>query len=220
MKRKLIIGSMLLFVGISSCIKHEIIPAPKPKVTLDCNFRGFINGTDTELTKNVNGYYLEADKSKFIAPGNEPSKAVYFANMRSAETLKFIRISIGSILWDANVSANPTLTLFNQFMNSNLTPNYSIDAAAGFEVMYRDAAGVVWKSKDTDPVQEVEFSNIKQESDETGDYSKFICSFSTVVYHTFLEGDPDPNDPEEILTADIEYSFPINDAVFKGWFKR
>lgn len=210
---------MLLFVGISSCIKHEIIPAPKPKVKLDCNFRGFINGTDTELTKNVNGYYLEADKSKFIAPGNEPSKAVYFANMRSAETLKFIRISIGSILWDADVSADPTLGLFNQFLNSNLTPNYSIDAAAGFEVTYRDATGVVWKSKNTG-AQNVEFSNVKQESDENGDYSKFICEFSTTVYHTFEEGEPDPNNPDEVLTADIEYSLPITNAVFKGWFKR
>lgn len=216
MKRKLFAGALLLALGVSSCIKHEIIPPPRPKVDLSCHFQGNING-DIELTQNVNGYFLDASKT-YIIVGSD-GRATYYANMLSAENLLAVQVTLGSVLWNAQASQDPSLSTFNSFVDNNLTPSYSANAVSGFEVTYKDPGGIVWKSKEADPPQSVEFKNISHESDDTGDYSKFICEFSCNVYHQFLDGETNPFTGEEFL-ADTELSIPIQDAVFKGWFKR
>src|SRR6187551_1861302 len=86
-------GSLFL----AGCPKHEIIPAPTPKVELESSFIGIVNGSQLELTQNVGGYYLEATKTKYILPSPTPSKAAYYANMKSSESLVSIRIGLGSI---------------------------------------------------------------------------------------------------------------------------
>jgi hypothetical protein len=221
MKRKLIVGSVALFLGISSCIKHEIIPPPEPKVDLDCHFRGFINGTDTELTENVVGYYLETNKTKIILPSPQPSSAVYYAEMKTNQNLRSVKVSLGSVAWDATASDDPSLDMFNSFMNANLTPTFSNNAAAGFEFTFRDINGVVWRSKEDSPdPMDVTFSNLSQESDASGDYNKFTVVFSCTVYHTYLAGEQDPDNPGQVLLNDLEKSIPISNATFKAWFKR
>lgn len=219
MKRKLLAGALVIILGAASCIKHEIIPPPRPKVELSCHFQGNING-DIELTQNVNGYFLDASKT-YIIVGSD-GRATYYANMLSADNLLAIQITLGSVLWNAQASQDPSLTTFNSFVDNNASPNlvsYSANAIQGFEVTYKDPSGIVWKSKENDPPQDVEFSNISHESDDTGDYSKFICEFSCNVYHQFLNGQINPF-TGVAFTADTELSISIQDGVFKGWFKR
>lgn len=192
-------------VFLAGCPEHEIIPAPTPKVELSAHFTGKINGTDTELTQNVSGYFLEATKAKIILPSPQPSSAVYYADFKSEQSLVSIKIAMGSIQWDASLASDPTLTQFNNFFAAALTPAYSAAAASGFEVVYRDGFGNVWKSDPASSPQDVIFTNVVQESDATGDYSKFTCSFNCTVYRTV---GPDT------------FSLPIQNAVYSGWFKR
>ncbi|MFN5910061.1 MAG: hypothetical protein ACK45H_01875 [Bacteroidota bacterium] len=205
-------GAVALFVFggmmVSSCVKHEIIPAPEAVVDLNCYFQGFINGTDVELTQNVNGYTCNPTKEKIIVPAPEYSSAIYYAEMSSATTPIFIKVGMGSVMWDAATVQDPTLTLFNNFFLNNLNPAYSDDATAGFEVQYRDNAGNIWLSHENSVnAQNVVFSNIKQESDAYGDYSAFTCAFNCYVY-------------KQDQTTMAWDSIQIQNAVYKGWFKR
>jgi hypothetical protein len=195
------VGSLFL----TGCPKHEIIPAPEPRVDLEANFVGTINGTDIELKENIGGYFLEATKTKIILPSPNPSSAVYYADMKSGSSNVSIKIGLGSVLFDGTVTADPTLALFNGFFTANTVPAYSALSASGFEVIYRDNSGGVWTSDPASTPQNVVFSNIVQESDATGDYSKFVCTFDCTVYRT-------------VGTSTL--SLPIQNATFTGWFKR
>ncbi len=201
-------------VFLAGCPKHEIIPAPTPKVELESSFIGIVNGSQLELTQNVDGYYLDATKTKYIQPSPTPSLATYYANMKSSNTLVSIRVGLGSLQFDGSASSDPSLTAFNNFFTSNTNPVYATGAANGFEVVYRDGSGNVWTSDATQPGQTVVFTGIVQESDGSGDYSKFTCTFECNVYRDVPDtSTPDPNDS-------ITLSLAIEDAVLKGWFKR
>lgn len=223
MKLKSILASTLVIAALASCVKHEVIPAPEPKVELVCNFTGTINGTDVEWTQNVDGVYLESSKSKIVPPSGL-SSAVYYSEIKSSDNLNAMRLNIGQMKWDANVTSDPTLAIFNGFLTANPTPTYTLGAiltganTAGFEVAYRDGNGDVWVTKDTDP-NTIDFTNIVQESDKTGDYSKFVANFDCTVYHTFQIITPS-NPPAVGDTTYVEQSLPVNNGVFKGWYKR
>lgn len=202
-----VFGSLFL----AGCPKHEIIPAPTPKVSLESHFIGTINGTQVELTQNVDGYYLDATKVKVILPSPTPSKASYFADMKSSQNLVSIRVGLGSATFDASASGgDPSLSVFNNFFTSNTSPVYAASADGGFEVVYRDGSGAVWTSDPAQSPQDVIFTNIVQESDGTGDYSKFTCTFNCNVYRNTVDQSGNP----------ITLQLPIQNAVLKGWFKR
>jgi hypothetical protein len=200
------IAYLFLFgsVFLAGCPKHEIIPAPVPKVELSAHFTGKINGSNVELTQNVGGFFLEATKTKIILPSPAQSSAVYYADFKTGQSLVSLKLGLGSVLWDASISNDPSASAFNAFFLGMQNPNYSDFAASGFEVTYRDGFGNIWTSDETDPGT-VTFSNIEQESDATGDYSKFTCSFECILHRTV-----GPN----------EYTLAIEDAVYTGWFKR
>jgi len=208
----LALGSFLL----TGCPKHEIIPAPTPEVDLTSNFLGDINGSVVELTQNVNGYYNDALKTKIILPSPAPSSAVYSAELKSGQSLVSIKVSLGSVFFDSGVAQDPALEVWKSFFLANDDPddpNYSNAAAAGFEVVYRDGTGAVWTSDEATPGT-VKFTNVVQESDGSGDYVKFTCTFDCTVFRDVPDTTtPDPNDF-------ITISLPIQDAVFVGYFKR
>jgi hypothetical protein len=193
-------------VFLAGCPKHEIIPAPTPKVELNAHFIGVVNGSNTELTQGVGGFMLEATKAKIILPSPNLSSAVYNANFKTDQGLISMNISLGSIFWDASLASDPSLTQFNDFfdLTSTLEPDYKTAAAQGFEVVYRDGFGNIWKSNENDPGAVV-FSDILQESDATGDYTKFKCSFDCILYRTVGQN---------------TYTLAIEDAEYTGWFKR
>lgn len=193
---------------LSSCIEHEVIPAPTPTVELKCSFDGIVNGTDVHLMQFIDGYDCTPTKAKYLLPPPQWSTAVYYSEIASASSPVSFKIGMGSVAWDASTTGDPTLALFNDFFTSNLTPNFSNVGVSGIEVSYRDAAGRNWVSHDNSVnVQNASFTSISQESDETGDYSKFICNFNCYVYY---------QDPGTMLWDSIQ----IQNAAFKGWFKR
>ena len=206
---KISIASLaLIALGLGSCIKHEVIPAPVPMVDLKCHFQGIINNTNVEFTENVNGYYCTSTKAKILLPPPAYSSAKYYCEMLSSSSPVSIKVALGSIMWDASTTSDPTLSQFNTYFSNNTTPNFSDDATLGFAVAYRDGTGTVWNSKEASVnFQDVTFSNIKQESDSTGDYSLFKCSFECYVYHT------------DQVTLE-EDSVRIQSGLFEGWFKR
>ena len=210
----------VLIIGISSfvlssCIEHEVIPPPEPKVDLYAHFYGEINGAPVELTENVLGYYNDCTTAKYILPPPQPSSAVYFAEMRSAQVATAVKVGMGSIGWDANVGAEPTLSSFNAFFQTNLFPNYSDDGLGGFEFTYTDGTGRVWSSSETSVnPQDVEFTGVVQESDNSGDYSKFICNFECYVYS--LNPDSLAQNPPVVHLDSIR----IQNATYEGWFQR
>ena len=200
----------LLFGGLAltSCIEHEVIPAPTPTVDLKCSFDGVVNGTDVHLMQFIDGYDCTPTKAKYLLPAPQWSTAVYYSEISSAASPVSFKIGMGSVAWDASTTSDPTLALFNDFFTSNLTPNFSNVAVSGIEVSYRDAAGRTWVSHDNSVnAQNASFTGISQESDETGDYSKFTCNFNCYVYY---------QDPGTLLWDSIQ----IQNAAFKGWFKR
>ena len=214
MKRTILLLALGSFF-LTGCPKHEIIPAPVPHVTLTSKFIGTINGAPVELTQDVDGYYLDANKTKVILPSPTPSYAIYSADMKSAQSLVSIKVSLGSVVFDGGVSQDPAVEVWNAFFQSNASPNnppYTAGAMNGFEVVYRDGTGAVWTSDTSGP--NVAFTNIVQESDATGDYSKFVCTFDCTVSRVVPDtSTPDPNDT-------ITLSLPITGATFTAYFKR
>lgn len=211
------VALVVLAFTFHSCIKHEVIPAPIQKADLSCHFLGTINGSTIELTQNVNGYGLTNTQAKIILPSPTPSSAAYFAEMNSTQSHIAVKIGLGSVNWDAANTTQPSLTIFNTFFNNALTPAYSASASAGFEFTYRDGVGQIWKSDENSLMpQNVVFTNVSQESDSEGDYSKFTCSFNCFVYRTYI-------DTIIVSTNDTIYatdSLYVTNAVYKGWFKR
>lgn len=212
----LFVAGVAIF-AFSACVKHEVVPAPEPKVDFDAHFFGTINGTDVEFTQNVLSYRGSSTKSKTIPPPPAMSKAVYYSTMSSTSGayVQSISVGLGSVNWDASLTPDPTLALFNDFFKTNDAPDFSDLGADGFEILYMDQDGREWRSSESSTnLQDVEFTGIKQESDATGDYSKFICNFNGYVYSLH----PDSlllNPP--VVQLD---SLNIENAQFRCWFKR
>jgi hypothetical protein len=208
----LTIGTLL---GLSSCIKHEVIPAPVNTVDLNASLNSYVNGTQVEFTQNVNGYKGIAGKDVYIYASPVLSKVIYSSTIASPYSSQALKISFGALDWDASANSDPTLTMFNDYHSSNsqvaipfkdysTLVNNSVD---GIQVEYTDKYGVIWKSKESDPNQSATFTVLKQASDNTGDYSLFECSFSCKVW-----------------TYDVQLaqdkSIDINNAVVRAWFKK
>ena len=208
----LIIG---LFFSFSSCIKHEVIPAPVNTVDLNASLTGYVNGTQVEFTQNVEGYKGSSGKDVYVYASPVLSKVIYTSTMSSAYSSQAFKVSFGALTWDAAANTEPTLTMFNDFhsSNSNITipfkdyANLVNLAAVGIQVEYTDKDGIVWKSKETDPNQSATFKVLKQASDNTGDYSLFECTFSCIVYHYDVQ-------------LQTEIPININNVVLKSWFKK
>jgi hypothetical protein len=201
---------------LTSCIKHEVIPAPTPTADLDAHFSGTINNTYTEFTENVLGYENTSYKVKVIQPPGGNSTAVYYSEMQSSSQTQSIAIGLGSINFDSGVASDPPLALFEPFFPANDSPNYSNDGASGFEVVYQDATNRQWKSNQVSTYLGTtsEFTGVELESDATGDYSKFICTFDCYMYSL------NPDSLAQMPPVAHTDSFLIEDAIYSAWFRR
>lgn len=220
MLKKGIIILSALGLTLVSCIKHEVIPAPTPMVDLYCYFAGNIGGDSTEFTQNV-GYDGLSGVNYEDNFGIATTKYYFTMTPTDAINVESIGVMLGSISWStASGASSPSIGLFNDFFIQNDNPLYMDNADNGFMVMYTDVVGNVWQSRQaTAYPQDVEFVDIVQESDETGDYSKFTCNFKTRVYREWIE-------PMVIVLPDTFYNVPMIDSIditnglLKGWFKR
>lgn len=208
MKRLRVFTLLITLLAFSACIEHEVIPPPRPVVDLECAFSALIDGTEYTLIENVGGLFCDPAKSKEILPLPQPSTATYYATIRSDDLLEldFIQVKLGKLLFNAEIAIDPSLEQFTEFFMDNLEPEYERDADGGVEIIFRDQNGGVWTSSPDGPANQFfTFVNIEQESDEDGDYLKFIANFNTTLYD-------DIDDP----TAEIE----ITNAVYTGYFQR
>jgi hypothetical protein len=202
-----------IFISISlifsSCIEHEVIPAPVNTVDLNSAFIGFVNGTQVEFTQNVNGYGAESVNAEDINPSPNFSQMTYGSKIKSVENPQSIRIKFGTLDWDVSQNAYPTLSMFNDYMNlySNTPIPFSDLGFSGVEIEYVDNFGVSWVSRESDPGQTAIFEVKKQESDNTGDYSLFECTFSCLVWRI----NPQTN---------LDESVNIENGQITSWFKK
>lgn len=195
-----------IFILASSCVEHEVIPAPKPQVELNASFTAQLEGANYELIQDVNGYYCDATQAKEILPTPQPSTVTYYSAIRSDSQLDFIQIGIGKLSFNADNSIDPSLEQFTSFFNSNTAPTYSFEAEAGVEIIFRDGQGNVWKSMEgTGEPQDFQFTSLVQESDEDGDYMKFTALFNVSLF--------------DDITAPTD-TIVFENALFEGYFKK
>jgi hypothetical protein len=203
MKRLPIIAALIAVASFTACEKAEVIPAPTQTADLKVHFDGIVNGNDVEWTKNVNGYYSEQDKKVVYDSSAMQSKAQYYAYMRSNTNLSSIGMGLGSINFDPAVSENVSQDVFFNFFETTNAYPFSNEAMQGMEIIYTDASGRVYYSKEANPGTAT-FVSFDSKQDEGGDYVQFECQIDCAVYS--YEADT--------MTANIQ------GAVFKGWFKR
>jgi hypothetical protein len=209
--RKLLIFTFTLFACFS-CVKHEVIPAPIKKVTLVSKFTGTINGVSIEYNEGVDNFTCIPTQDKNLLTSPSLSSAIYYSEILSTTYKNAIRIGLGKVNWDAGASSEPSLSTFNSFFttSSNILPHYKDNCMPGFNVRYIDEMGTVYTSRDSSSqFQNVKFSNMAQDTDPDGDYSKFLCTFNCYVYYA--------SGPAPAIGLD---SIQIQNAQFKGWFKR
>ncbi len=189
----------------SSCIKHEVVPAPTPKVDLPASFSALLDGNNYELINDVDGYFCKPDQAQEIYPSPQPSTVTYYSSIMSKEKLEFVKIEVGQLNFNAGSSTLPTLESFKTYFEGLTTVNYSTDAIDGVQIIYGDANGGLWYSDENMPNQSFEFTSVRQESDEDGDYMIFTANFSASLVD-------DIGNPTDTIQFD--------NAVFKGYFKR
>lgn len=198
-----------LGILIYSCNKREIIPPPERKVELKNHFIGKINGSDIELTLNVNGYSGTSGVDLIINASTLDS-AVYYSSFKSTQTPQAITVGHGSLIFDWGASERPTLATFESFYMSglNLTPVLSGSGLNGFMVTYTDGTGKEFKSN---TVGNVTYATMAIESDSSGDYAKFKVGFDAEVSRTYFDVD---------AGMDVTDYIMITNAVYTGWYKR
>ncbi|MES2587619.1 MAG: hypothetical protein V4622_01485 [Bacteroidota bacterium] len=210
---KISFSALLLSVLIFACVKREVIPAPVVVVELKPHFTGEINGTNVEYTDDVDGFNGENTQTQQILTSPEQSRVKYYCNMVSNLINTSIKVGVGNVYWDAGAIEKPSLEQFNDFFTGILSPNtmsFGDFPNDGFEVEYKDAFGNTWNSDELSVnSQNVIFTKISNESDNTGDYCKFTAEFSCHVYRDVI-----------VLGLPERDSIRIDNAVFEGWFLR
>ncbi|MBU3659803.1 MAG: hypothetical protein FGM14_08045 [Flavobacteriales bacterium] len=208
----------LLFVlfGVSSCIEHEVIPPPTNTLDLNASFVGYVNGTQVEFTQNVLNYKGYSDKYMAIYASPLLSKMLFISEMKSFTDQRAIRLTFGSLDWDASANSTPTLTMFNDFHTSTSGIDLPfrdwatlIDVANttdGIQIEYTDQNGLVWISRESDPGQIAKFTVLDQATDKTGDYSLFEVTFSCKVWRYNVQ-------------TELDESLNISNGKLKAWFK-
>ena len=205
--------TFLLSVGLlfSACIKHEVIPPPVNTVDLNSSFVGFINGTQVEFTQNVNGYQATENNAEDINPAPTPSHMTYGSKIRSSNFnyAQAISVKFGTLDWDVSQNDYPTVSMFNDWLNnwSNAPISFSDQGLSGIEIEYTDINGDEWISRESDPGQTATFVIQKQESDNTGDYSFFECTFSCLVWRYNTQ-------------TELDESLNIENGKITSWFKK
>jgi hypothetical protein len=201
-----IVSISLLF---SACIEHEVIPPPVNTVDLNCAFVGFVNGTQVEFTQNVNGYGAVSMNTEDINPSPTPSHITYGSKIKSIFNDQAIRVKFGTLDWDVSQNSYPTVSMFNDWLNvwANTPVSFSDQGLNGIEIEYTDNNGVSWVSRESDPGQTATFVIKNQESDNTGDYSLFECTFSCLVWRI---------NPQTNLNESVN----IENGKITSWFKK
>jgi hypothetical protein len=208
-------ATLMLMIS-AACIEHEVIPPPSNKVDLNASFAATINGTQVELTQNVNKYLGFALDTQIINIAPMMSRQIFVSGMSSITNPQSITLTFGGLEWDATGNSAPTLPMFNDFhMTNSDTPipfkdlgTLVANSVNGVQVTYTDNTGKIWISRENQPMGQIaNFTIIKQASDATGDYSLYEATFSCEVWYVDSQ-------------TGVEESLSISNAKLRGWFKR
>jgi hypothetical protein len=183
MKLKLLSLAAIVSGIAVSCIKHEVIPPPQPKVDLSSSFTADTSGFPLVYTKDVDGFFVEATNFRELQASPQLSNIVYYNTIRSTNYADLFRISVGRAFWDAANGQFPSVSQFKLFFEGLTNPGFSDDGINGVMLEWRDSNNQLWHTRaaSTQP-QNFVFTSIVQESDEDGDYVKFSAEFSCYLY--------------------------------------
>jgi hypothetical protein len=183
MKLKLLSLAAIVSVIAVSCIKHEVVPPPLPKVDLSSSFTADTSGATLIYTKDVEGFFVEATNFRELQASPQLSNIVYYNTIRSTNYADLFRISVGRAFWDAANGQFPSVSQFKLFFEGLTNPGFSDDGINGVMLEWRDRNNQLWHTREasTQP-QNFVFTSITQESDEDGDYVKFSAEFSCYLY--------------------------------------
>jgi len=207
------INTLSIILGVTlltSCVKHEVIPAPTYESSLPISFKGKVDSANFEIIEDIKGFYCETEQAKETLPSPEPSTITYYTSLKSGDVSDMIQLRMGKLRYSVNTSSKPTVDQFNEFFLDDLPQPVEIkdDAEDGVVIVYRDSQGKVWKSSETTTLpQTFEISDLETDSDDNGEYMKFVARFSLSLFDDLV--DPVASDTIE-----------INDATFVGYFKR
>ena len=207
---------LLVFLSVSSCIEHEVIPPPTNTLDLDATFVGYVNGTQVEFTQNVLNYKGYSDKKTAIYASPLLSKMLFISEMKSSTNQRSIRLTFGALDWDASANNTPTLPMFNDFHSSTSGIDLPFrdeatlldvaNTSDGIQIEYTDQTGLVWISRESDPGQIANFTVLKQATDKTGDYSLFEVTFSCKVWRYNIQ-------------TELDESLNVSNGKLRAWFK-
>ncbi|MFA5575198.1 MAG: hypothetical protein WC994_09140 [Brumimicrobium sp.] len=208
-----LLANFSILIGVllfTSCIKHEVIPAPTKLVDLPASFIGALDGATYEIIKDVDGYYCQADQSKILNPSPAMSTIIYHSTLRSDEKVDYMRLEIGSLKFNQDNGLDASLNDFDDFFTSELTRDFTDGAVDGVRIFFQDGDGKIWISDPSSPTNSFVFTKLSQESDENGDYMKFTAKFNV----TLLFDTDDVDHPNYGATRQIDA------GIFQGFFKR
>jgi len=201
-----------LFAFLLGCVKHEIIPAPEHEVELAYSFKGVIDNDTIEMTSEFSNYRCNPTQEKNLVTPPLLSSAIYYSEISSDLVFRKIKIGLGQIQWNKSAGDDPGLEAYNAFFSStsNMFPLYKDNLSSGFKVTYTDENNIVYESSEnSSEYKDVKFTNISQDSDASGDYSKFSCTLNCYVY--YVSGNTPENGRD---------SLKIQMGKIKGYFKK
>lgn len=179
---------LVIFGGLSlfSCIKHEVIPPPRPEVELNASFRADTNGFPIIYSKGVSGFDIKTSDIREILTPPQFSNIKYFSSIESVNLVEYFKVSIGRDFWSAASGNYPPIGQFKIYFENlmaSMSVAFSDDATTGVALEWRDANNQLWRSREEAVTPQIfSFTSVSQESDESGDYLKFRATFTATLY--------------------------------------
>jgi len=209
------INTLSIILGVaflSSCTKHEVIPAPEYEAKLPVSFNGDIQGANYEIIKDIKGFFHETSQAQEILPTPQPSTITYYSSLKSTEKADIVQIRLGKLLFSSNNNGRPSKDVFNEFFKTGITQpiTFKTDAEDGVEIFFQDEQGISYFSDENSGLpQDFELTNLDEDEDDEGEYMKFVARFNVSLYSNLDAGDP-------LLVDTIN----IQNAVYEGYFQR
>lgn len=178
---------LLLLLGglaLTSCVKHEVIPAPTPPVPtveFDCLFTGEVDGVSKSITDGVNGFACNQNKVIATVTG-QPTTGVWYSEIAHPSSAEKVRLSHGQMSWPEGQNL-PSTYDWRQFYLNNPSPVIADDAIGGVEFSYTDNTGTEFTTQDTSVYNStINYTFLEADSASNGLFVKFTATINCKLY--------------------------------------